>query len=373
MTYNTEYITTKLIDKIGKMTILSSSKLRNLSAIITGIINSRSVLASDIACELKDDFSEGKESSKIKRIYRFFSNHKINPETNYYHFIRNIIKLYKSNSSKVIIIMDHTTVEDKFLILQISLKVGKRAIPLWFRVFKYDDENNKNFNHIKDGLNEVHSIINDYRFDVLVLADRGFKSVDLFEFISKNLGWRYCIRCTKDIGVKISGKKQIEKLQDIIPIKNRAKHFKDVELTAKKYRCDLAVCKHEDKQDVWYLVHNIDKNQCVNEYKKRFEIEEMFRDLKSSGFNLEDTWSKDLVYIRNLYFCLCIAYTWMIILGVYCCKNKKNSLLGATKRIKNNILRIYSLFNSGIKWFKRCLNSSVQNYYLCFDFILYEP
>lgn len=53
----------------------------------------------------------------------------------------------------------------------------------------------------------------------------------------------------------------------------------------------------------------------VNEYKKRFDIKEMFRDLKSSGFNMEDTWTKDVIYFENLYLCLCIAYTWMIILG----------------------------------------------------------
>ncbi|TYQ18134.1 UNVERIFIED_CONTAM: DDE family transposase [Acetivibrio alkalicellulosi] len=372
MTYNNEYITTKLRETLGKMTILPLGRLRNSAAILTGIIISKSVISSDIASELKDDFSEGKESSKIKRIYRFFSNEKLNPETNYHHFIKNLFKNYKPDNNKVILIIDHTTIEDKFLVLQISMKIGKRAIPLWFKIFKYNDENNKNFNHIKAGLNEVNSIISLYNFDVLVLADRGFKSVDLFEFISNDLRWKYCIRCTKDVGVEIPNEKKIEKLQNIKPVKNRVKHYTNVKLTAKKYTCDLAVCKHEDKQDVWYLIHNIDKNNCVNEYKKRFEIEEMFRDLKSNGFNLEDTWSKNLVYIRNLYFCLCIAYTWMIILGVYCRKNKKNSLLGVTKKIKNKTVRIYSLFKCGIKWFKRCLNSQLQKYYLCFNFILHE-
>ncbi|TYQ17890.1 UNVERIFIED_CONTAM: hypothetical protein Cloal_0275 [Acetivibrio alkalicellulosi] len=74
---------------------------------------------------------------------------------------------------------------------------------LWFKIIKYNDENNKNFNHIKAGLNEVNSIISLYNFDVLVIADRGFKSVDLFEFISNDLRWKYCIRCTKDVGVEI--------------------------------------------------------------------------------------------------------------------------------------------------------------------------
>ena len=32
--------------------------------------------------------------------------------------------------------------------LQFSLKVGKRAIPLWYKIFEYDEKNNKNFKHI---------------------------------------------------------------------------------------------------------------------------------------------------------------------------------------------------------------------------------
>ena len=35
------------------------------------------------------------------------------------------------------IIFDHTTIDDRFVILQFSLKVSKRDIQLWFKLFKY--------------------------------------------------------------------------------------------------------------------------------------------------------------------------------------------------------------------------------------------
>lgn len=92
----------------------------------------------------------------------------------------------------------------------------------------------------------------------------------------------------------------------------------------------------------------ISSMRAVNEYKKRFDIKEMFIDLKPSGFNMEDTWTKDVIYFENLYLCLCIAYTWMIILGADCAKNKKSKIIGATKKIKNKVVRIYSLFRSGL-------------------------
>ena len=38
------------------------------------------------------------------------------------------------------------------------------------------------------------------------------KSIDLFKFIYETLKWKYCIRCTKDIGISIAGKSKIKKL-----------------------------------------------------------------------------------------------------------------------------------------------------------------
>ena len=107
------------------------------------------------------------------------------------------------------IIFDHTTIDDRFVILQFSLKVGKRAIPLWFKLFKYKQDGNKDFIHVKEGLKFLHKILTPYEFDVTILADRGFKSIDLFKFIDETLKWKYCIRCTKDMGISIVGKSKI--------------------------------------------------------------------------------------------------------------------------------------------------------------------
>lgn len=62
---------------------------------------------------------------------------------------------------------------------------------------------------------------------------------------------------------------------------------------------------------------------------------------------------------------------WMIILGDDCCKNKKNKIIGGTKKLKNKLVRIYSLFNCGTKWFNRCYYSDTKKYKLKFNFISY--
>ena len=193
-----EYITTELKKTLEKMIILSTPRLNNLIAMIIGIIASQSVVLSKISQELKDSYSTGTEESKIKRLQRFLNNKAINPEKLYEFFAYKLLKKYKFKSKSIYIIFDHTTIDDRFVILQFSLK------------------------------------------------DRGFKSVDLFKFIDETLNWKYCIRCTKDLGISIDGKSKIKKLDDIIPAKRSTKYFYDVKLIAQEYVCNMAVCKAQD-------------------------------------------------------------------------------------------------------------------------------
>ena len=244
-----EYITTELKKTLEKMIILSTPRLNNLIVMVIGIITSQSVVLSKISQELKDCYSTGTEESKIKRLQRFLSNKDIEPEKLYEFFAYKLLQKYKFKSKSIYIIFDHTTIDDRFVILQFSLKVGKRAIPLWFKLFEYKEEGNKNFSHVKDGLTFLHKILSPYKFNVTILADRGFKSTDLFKFIDETLKWKYCIRCTKDLEIDINGNNKIRKLEDIIPIKGRTKYFYDIKLTAKEYICNIAVCKAEDSDN----------------------------------------------------------------------------------------------------------------------------
>ncbi|EPY2272923.1 hypothetical protein ACXAUS_001777 [Clostridium sporogenes] len=103
------------------------------------------------------------------------------------NYIYKFLNKYKSTSNSIYIIFDHTTIEDKFVILQFSLKVGKRTIPLWYKVFRYKENGNKDFKHVKEGLNFLHKVLAPYDYNVTLLADRGFKSIDLFKFIDEEL------------------------------------------------------------------------------------------------------------------------------------------------------------------------------------------
>ncbi len=114
----------------------------------------------------------------------------------------------------------------------------------------------------------LHKVLKPYEFDVTILADRGFKSIDLFKFIDEELKWKYCIRCTKDLSIFIDGKNKIKKLDDILPRKCGSKHFYNIKLTSQKYICNMAVCKAQDAEDVWFIANNIYEPYAIREYRK---------------------------------------------------------------------------------------------------------
>ena len=78
------------------------------------------------------------------------------------------------------------------------MKVGKRTIPLWFKLFTYKQDGNKNFTHVKEGLKFLYKMLTPYNFDFIILAGRGFKSIDLFKFMDETFQWKYCIDTQKN-------------------------------------------------------------------------------------------------------------------------------------------------------------------------------
>ena len=344
MYYNTqEEIITKITKSLEESLILRKKVIKNLASIILEMILGKSTVVSKIAKNLKEDFSEGKEESKIKKIKRFF-NKKIS-EDMYIFFIESVLKKFKAEDNKVVVIFDHTTCEDRFVILSFMLSIGKRGIPLYYKVYDYKDPNNKSMKDVKEGLERVKKILQPYGYEVTVLADRGFGSTELFEYIDK-MGWTYFIRVKGNYNIRIESDEVIGKIEDIEHPRGFTRYFYNVELTQSKYECNIATRPSgKEKEDNWYIATNGNPPKAINNYKRRFTIEEMFKDMKSNGLGMEDTWTKKLEYFRNIMLCINIAYVYLITVESECAKNGRNKEFGAfVKTKKANKTRVYSIF-----------------------------
>lgn len=101
--YNTQgFLASKLKNFLLKVfPNIRKTQLNIIPFIVIGMILSESVVASDIAKNLKDDFSLIQHDSVIRRIRRFFANKLFNPETFYTKIVEYVITNYKKKHSDI--------------------------------------------------------------------------------------------------------------------------------------------------------------------------------------------------------------------------------------------------------------------------------
>ena len=335
--------------------------------LVLGMINSESVVAHDIAKELKGSFSLIQHDSVIKRIKRFYVNKLFKPYEFYDSIIRYVIKKYKKKhkDKRVHIIFDHMFSHDNYTVFMITMRIGKQGIPLWFRCFEGNDCSEAfEEDLLKKGISYVSSLFEN-KYDLVFLADRWFNSTTLLEHIAF-LGHTYCIRFKKNIKTLIYDKKEGHKiwktLDDLKAYQYHSSFYENVEITDKKFVTNIAVSKKEGVAEPWIIITNGDTKRAVKDYSYRFgAIECLFKNQKSNGFRLESTVNASLKYFENLYAITCFSSLFLTIIGADYTKNKKcykNERLVTHKIVKGVKRRVMSLFNVGLTLFKRAFNAS---------------
>ena len=380
--YNTQEEIASEIEKFLKeiFTDIRKTQLNILPYIVLGIILSESVVASDIAKALKNQFTLVQLESVIKRIKRFFSNELFKPHEFFNHVIKHIISNYKKKHSdkRVHVVFDHMFSHDNYTVFMITMRIGKQGIPLWFRCFEGKDCTEAfEENLLKEGISYVSSLFGN-EYDLIFLADGWFNSTTLLEHIA-SLGHTFCIRFKRNIKTLIYDKKEGHKvwkiLDELKAYQYHSNSFKDIEITDKKYVVNIAISQKHGVAEPWIIVTNGDTKRAIKDYGYRFgAIECLFKNQKSNGFRLELTVNASLQYFKNLYAVTCFASIFLIILGADYSKNTKcykNEKIVTHKVIKGVKRRVMSLFNVGLTLFKRAYNS-LKYIRIPFSFKLYD-
>jgi transposase len=74
--------------------------------------------------------------------------------------------------------------------------------------------------------------------------------------------------------------------------------------------------KSENRYDILIIASFNKPDQAILNYKDRWQIETMFKAMKTSGFNLEDTHLTDLERISTLIALISIAFVWVYRIGI---------------------------------------------------------
>ncbi len=133
--------------------------------------------------------------------------------------------------------------------------------------------------------------------------------------------------------------------------------------------CYLSGSKIKDKEgktEFQILVSYCNAEEALDMYRQRWQIETMFKGLKSSGFNIEDSHVRSRERMANLFSIVMIAYLWCYLVGIYIHENiKEIKVLHHGKKAK-------SLFKYGLEHISHCLLNQTNRYRIdIFKFLSY--
>jgi len=153
-----------------------------------------------------------------------------------------------------------------------------------------------------------------------ILADREFIGDEwIGDLIKLNIRFYFRIKENMWVNVPHYGMRKAFWLFNYLPLHGAMHHRKIVQVgTQWVYLSGTKTLNREGLIDFVIIATYCFDPNALSAYKDRWQAETMFRSLKSSGFNIEDTHLTDLERISKMLSLLCIAFIWSYLTGLYC-------------------------------------------------------
>jgi len=285
--------------------------------------------------------------SRRKKVQRFLSLPIFNIKTLWFPIIKDWAAQNFTANQPIYLVIDRTIWESKNLIM-ISIIYDQRAIPIYFEFLS--KLGSSNFDEQIKFISHILPLFKGYK--AIVLGDREFCSIKLANWLREQ-ELLFCLRLKKNEFIEVENDVWLQ--LDNLGLKPGISLFLEgikVTKTQKMGGFNLAgkwkrKIRGIEPKKGWFILTNLESLRlAIAGYKKRFDIEEMFRDFKSGGYNLEDTNVAGSRLI-SLILLITIAYSSATFQGQ---KIKKLGLQKYVGRVKESgrIQRRHSSFYIGL-------------------------
>jgi len=232
----------------------------------------------------------------------------------------------------------------------IALIWQKRAIPLYWCLLP--KLGNSNLSEQTLALQQVLPLLKEYK--VILLGDREFGSVDLGNWL-KAMGVSFCLRLKKNHCVETENLIW-QRLDQLGVVPGTSLYFQGIRVrkTRPVAGFDIACKWKRDSRglkvkDAWFILTDLGSLPvAIAAYKKRMGIEEMFRDCKTGGYNIEGTSLKGDRLIKMILL-MAILYSCAIFQGSEIQKKQVQKYVSRRKEPSLKYRR-RSTFGVGARW-----------------------
>jgi hypothetical protein len=323
------------------------TRLRTFAALMSGIMQSKSVQLSQIALKIP---SGAKEPSIVRRLERLLDNAAVRVREWYAPLARTWLQSAARTTGEVRLIVDTTKVSFAHQLLMVALAFQRRAIPIAWTCRKGAKGHSSARVQIAL-LSYVRSLLPS-NVPVVIVGDSEFESGELQAQLDA-WGWGYVLRQKPNNQVQALKQRHWQAFRTLVRCAGQSVWVAGGRLTRKHARqVNLLAHWAEGEKEPWLLASNLpNRRAALRAYRRRMWLDELFGDLKGHGFDLERSHLRHFARLSRLTLAVVLLYAWLVITGVRVIKRGLRQLLDRHDR------RDLSIFQIGFRWIERCMKN----------------
>lgn len=294
-------------------------RINNLSGFVSGMIRKGSSHLPDIGSGLRQNINA---DSKTVAAKRFVENKWTDFDVHFLPFLKAFIRgilAFTPIQHGIVLVIDGSQMGKDNAALMISLVWQNRGIPISWYVKKGGKGHFKSADHliVLEFAMQILLPLIPKDIPVIVLGDGEFDGIKLQQ-LCLSQSWNYVLRTASNSVLYEDGERF--QARNISP----GRHFNctfipSVEFTDKRYKYVNFLCWHDAKrhEKPIYLVSNLySAGDIIELYDQRYSIECLFKDLKSTSFNLHKTRLKNPLEVSNLILIAALAFILLTVLAI---------------------------------------------------------
>lgn len=319
------------------------TRLVNWALLVLGLLRARSAALPAIAAHLPLPTQAG---SREKRLRRWFDNLAVEVVSFFAPVGRGVLQTLHAAGAPLRLLMDRVEVENRFNLLVVCVAYRHRAFPLLW----------KELGHAGcSTLAEQTALLQQVQrwvppgAEVIVVADREFRSVRLAEWLQKR-HWHFVLRLKCDTHIEVRPG-EWQRL-DALGLSRGQRCWVPgvrVALAHPFGPVNVALVWARGSDEPWYLMTDLPTlPQAVTTYCVRMWCEELWRDFKSQGFDLEATGVMQGARLERLLLGVALAVVWALWTGAEVVRHHWRRVVDSGRQ------RRLSFFLIGVRWLEHC-------------------
>lgn len=323
---------------------LHGHQSKALAFFVLGAIKAQSIVGQRLVEALLSE-TEVSVTSIERRYARFLSNPRFDTQQTWDGFLGEIMPYFRQQPMHLVI--DLTAYEEHAQVIYLGLLQQSRVLPLVWKVMpgqtKWDqglwDCIDALFGQLAPHLGTA---------DCTIIGDSAFGCFPMVALCQK-YGWHYLFRMSaQHTCQRFSSAGRLLPSQRVAELVNRpGKRFYGRVRLWQEQSVETNVSAYWDPAHEEALLVMSDQPACrrrLSEYRWRMRVEATFQDLKSRGWDWEDSHVRDLERIERMLLLLFLAVWWLAHLAASCIHNGRRWRYDRADRRDKSLLRIGRLY-----------------------------